>query len=268
MKLSVSNIAWNIEEELEIFEWLHANGVSGIEMAPTKIWPAWQGASLDKAIKIKKEYERKGFQIPALQAILFDKPDLQVFGSIESQSEMIQHFDKVASLAKGFGAEVLVFGSPRNRDLGQLSTEQAFIEGSNFFRRAGEVCDKWGVKLCLEPNPAIYNCNFMTHWYEILEMVNTVSHTAVCVHLDAACISLEGDDVVEAIEKCAKKITHFHVTEPSLGDFSAPSLDHATIGKALKDINYDGWLSIEMRRSDTPLKSVQDAVLQVLDWYR
>jgi len=267
MKLSVSNIAWNTEEEQEIFEWLQANGVSGIEMAPTKIWPAWQGASQEEAMIIQKEYEKKGFKIPALQAILFDKPDLQVFGDTASQAELIIHLDNVASLAKGFGAKVLVFGSPKNRDIGTLSKEQAFLNGVDFFRRAGEVCAKWDVQLCLEPNPSIYNCNFMTQWSEVLEMVNAVSHQAVCVHLDTACISLEGDDVIDAIEQCAEKITHFHVTEPNLGDFSTPSLDHAAIGKALKDINYDGWLSIEMRRSDNPINSVKNAVLQVLDWY-
>jgi len=267
MKLSVSNIAWDTEEENEVFELLQANGVSGIEMAPTKIWPAWQGAIPDKAKNIQQEYDDIGFKVPALQAILFDKPNLQVFGNTDSQNEMLTHLDKVASLAKGFGAEVLVFGSPKNRDIGSLSTKQAFLEGVDFFRRAGEVCKKWEVKLCLEPNPSIYNCNFMTHWYEVLEMVNAVSHPAVCVHLDTACISLEGDDVVEAIHKCADKITHFHVTEPNLGDFSAPTIDHSAIGQALKDVSYDGWLSIEMRRSDDPKKSVKDAVQQVFKWY-
>ena len=267
MKLSVSNIAWDAEEESEVFELLKASGVSGIEMAPTKIWPGWQDASPDKAAQVRQEYEARGFKIPALQAILFDKSDLQVFGSADSQESMLIHLDKVASLAKAFGAKVLVFGSPRNRDRGSLSAEQAFIQGVEFFRRAGDACAKWDVQLCLEPNPSVYNCNFMTHWYEVLEMVNAVSHPSVCVHLDAACIALEGDDVVEAIHQCADKITHFHVTEPNLGDFSIPTLNHATIGKALKKVAYDGWLSIEMRRSDNPKKSVKEAVQQVLDWY-
>lgn len=267
MKLSVSNIAWDTKEEHDVFELLLTNGVSGIEMAPTKIWPAWQGAIPDKATQIRQEYQSIGFKIPALQAILFDKPDLQVFGSAGSQEGMLNHLDKVASLAKAFGAKILVFGSPKNRDLGSLSSEQAFLQGIDFFRRAGDVCAKWSVKLCLEPNPSIYNCNFMTHWYEVLEMVNKVSHPSVCVHLDTACIALEGDDVIEAIHQCADKITHFHVTEPNLGDFSAPTLEHATFGQALKDVAYNGWLSIEMRRSDKPTKSVKDAVQQVLEWY-
>lgn len=268
MKLSVSNIAWNIEEEQEVFELLLANGVSGIEMAPTKIWPAWKGATANKASQVSKEYLGRGFEIPALQAILFDKPELQVFGNTHSQEELLKHIDCVASLAKAFGAKVLVFGSPKNRDIASLSAKDAFTQGVDFFRRAGDVCKKWDTQLCLEPNPAVYNCNFMTHWYEILEMVNAVSHSAICVHLDAACISLEGDDIVEAIHKCADKITHFHITEPNLGDFSKPVLDHAIIAQALRDVDYKGWLSIEMRRSNDVKKSVKEALLKVVDWYK
>ncbi len=267
MKLSVSNIAWDTEEEQEIFELLQANGVSGVEMAPTKIWPAWEGASPNEASRIRLDYKSKGFEIPALQAILFNKPELQVFGNTEIQSELISHIDNVASLAKGFGAKALVFGSPRNRDIGDLSVEQAFSQGVDFFQRAGEVCEKQGVKLCLEPNPSVYNCNFMTHWREVVKVVENVSHPGIGIHLDTACISLEGDDVVTAINECAGQIAHFHVSEPNLSDFSKPELDHATIGKALRGTGYEGWVSIEMRKSGNPQKSVKEAVLRVLEWY-
>jgi D-psicose/D-tagatose/L-ribulose 3-epimerase len=268
MKLSVSNIAWDIQNQPEIFELLQANNVSGVEIAPTKFWPAWQNSSPEQAALIRQEYSQKGFEIPALQAILFDKPALKVFGDKQTQSELLSHIDKVAALAKAFGAKVLVFGSPKNRDPGTLSNEQATSHAVEFFHRAGEICMGYQVQLCLEPNPGVYQCNFMTHWQEILEMVERVSHPGIGVHLDTACISLEGDDVVEAIHKCAGKICHFHVTEANLGDFSDPQLNHEIFGQALKETGYDGWLSIEMRQSDNPEKSIQEAVQYVLDCYR
>lgn len=267
MKLSVSNIAWNEADEPEIFRLLQKKNVPGIEVAPTRIWPAWQSANSDHASQIKTTYAELGFEVPALQAILFDKPDLHVFGDADNQAKLIAHLDNVASYAKAFGAKVLVFGSPKNRDPGALSKEQAFLLGADFFKRAGETCIKHGVQLCLEPNPSIYNCNFMTHWQEIFKMVNEVSHPGIAIHLDTACISLEGDNIIEAIETCAGKIAHFHVTEPNLGDFAKPTLDHAAIGQALKKSHYKGWLSIEMRRSQNPQKSVQEAVEYVTRCY-
>jgi sugar phosphate isomerase/epimerase len=267
MKLSLSNIAWNDTDEPKVFKLLQDNKVSGIEIAPTRIWPAWQGANSHHASQIKLAYKKLGFDIPALQAILFDKPNLQLFGDPENQYELLTHIEKVASYAKSFGAKSLVFGSPKNRDRGTLSKAQAFSKGVDFFRRAGEVCMQHGVQLCLEPNPTIYSCNFMTQWQEILDMVNEVSLDGLAVHLDTACISLEGDNIIEAIETCEGKISHFHITEPNLGDFSKPTLDHAVIGKALKKSHYTGWLSVEMRRSENPLKSVQEAIEKVKNWY-
>jgi D-psicose/D-tagatose/L-ribulose 3-epimerase len=267
MKLAVSNIAWNQEEDAQITDLLRQLGVNGIEIAPTRIWPSWNGASAGTAASVAEEFKSAGFSIPALQAILFDKPDLRVFGSQESQSALLEHLALVADLAEALGAKTLVFGSPKNRDRGNLSQQQAFESAAQFFVQAGEICHQRGVQLGLEPNPTVYQCNFMTRWQEILEMVEEVAHPGIGVHLDTACISLEGDDVVAAINACEGKICHFHVTEKNLGDFANPEIDHGLIGKALKDSGYDRWISIEMRRSENPQKSITEAVRYVTGYY-
>ena len=79
--------------------------------------------------------------------------------------------------------------------------------------------------------------------------------------------TLASEFVIEAINACADRISHFHISEPELADFSRPSIDHASIGQALRAVNYDGWLSIEMRRSADPLTSIDDAVSRVSTWY-
>jgi len=267
MKLSVSNIAWELEEQDEVLNLFQSKGVSGVEVAPTKYWPGWQGAEPAAAINISEDLNTKGLSIPALQAILFDKPDLQVFSDSQGQTNLLLHLELVAQLAKAFNADVLVFGSPKNRDPGSRSSVQAFDEAVKFFQRAASICAKYSVCLCLEPNPKVYNCKFMTHWQEIREMVNAVSHPGVGIHLDTACIHLEGDNVVEAINECGEQIKHFHITEPNLADLTQLVLDHASIGKALKSINYNKWLSIEMRRSDNPLVSIERSIDLVQENY-
>jgi sugar phosphate isomerase/epimerase len=60
---------------------------------------------------------------------------------------------------------------------------------------------------------------------------------------------------------------HFHITEPNLGDLTHPELDHASIGKTLKKSGYNNWLSIEMRRSDNPLTSIEKSIDLVQQHY-
>lgn len=267
MKLAVSNIAWDPDEDGAVVDLLCRRGVRGIEVAPTKLWPSWHGASPAAARAVRAAFDRQGLAIPAVQAILFGRPELQVFGGRTIQSRLLDHIEDVAALAEDLGARVLVFGSPRNRDPGELSSEQALQEAVDFFRRAGERCHPRGVCLCIESNPRAYACRFMVHWHEVLDLVDRVDQEGIGIHLDTACIALEGDDVVQAIRTCAGRIAHFHVSEPELRDFATPETDHATIGRALRASGYDGWLSIEMRRSERPLDSIDQAVARVAQWY-
>jgi sugar phosphate isomerase/epimerase len=73
--------------------------------------------------------------------------------------------------------------------------------------------------------------------------------------------------VEEAIHACAGRIAHFHVTEPELSDLGSPVIDHAAVGRALRATGYQGWLSIEMRRTNHPLESIETSVRHVLECY-
>ncbi len=267
MKLSVSNIAWDEAENDAVLDLLARRRVAGIEVAPTKFWPDWCGASRKAAEAEARAFKSKGFEVPALQAILFGKPELNVFGDSVVRAALLDHIEFVAEIAAGFGAGVLVFGSPKNRDPGDTPEGEAFMRGAEFFRAAGERCAPYEVCLCLEPNPARYACRFMTSWRDVKEMATHVDHANVGIHLDAACIELEGDSAVEAVRACAGRIAHFHATEPDLGDFTAPQMPHADIGAALRTAEYENWVSIEMRRSNDPLKSIEMAVADVWRFY-
>ena len=267
MKVSVSNIAWDHHETDEVLDLVRDLGVSGIEIAPSKIWPGWEGASVQQARSFANRLEDYGLSVPALQAILFGKPDLQVFGDADQQARLLDHIEFVAALAAGFGASVLVFGSPNNRDPGPLSPAEAVEHGATFFKKAGDRCKAHNVVLGLEPNPRRYHCRFLTSWRDVIGMTEKVAHECVQIHLDTACIEIEGDRTVDAISLCAGRIAHFHVTEPELGDFSDPTIAHDDIANSLKSSGYARWTSIEMRRQEPVLSTIRTATEYVMSRY-
>ena len=260
MKLAVSNIAWDAAENASILGALPGWGVSGLEIAPTKLWPDWVGAGPDAARAVRDSVEAAGLRIPALQSVLFGRPDDQLFGSADSVRGLVRHMRMVAELAGILGAAAIVFGSPRNRDRQALSLAEAMDRAVPVLREIGDACAAADTCFCLEPNPEQYQCNFLTHWQEVAELVARVAHPGVGIHLDTACISLAGDDVVEAIAACGPVMRHFHVSEPALGGVARPSLDHARFGAALRQSSYGGFVSIEMRRQDDPARSVREAI--------
>ena len=267
MKLAVSNIAWTEAMHEGAISTLLKYGVQGVEVAPTRLWPNWEGMSRQSAARIRKQYSESILSIPAMQSLLFGMQDLNVFGSDADRACIIDHMENLFAVAGTLGVGALVFGSPKNRDRSGLSDTEAFNQAAEFFKILAEKAQRHRVVLCIEPNPPQYGANFVTNWREARALVESVNTRGFGLHLDSGCIHMFGDDIGEAIRLCADLICHFHISEPHLADFSKPDVDHAGAAKALRDIDYQGWTSIEMRCGDRPLAALDNALQFVTATY-
>lgn len=267
MKLAVSNIAWTDEVHSAALAVLSRREVQGIEVAPTRLWPAWENMSVTDAARIRLAYSAAGFEIPAMQSLLFGMAQLNVFGPEPLPSTLLSHLERLFPVARALGVRALVFGSPRNRDRIGLTDDQTQAQAVAFFRRAAAAAAREGVALCVEPNPPQYGANFVTGWKEAFELVNAVDTPGFGLHLDTACITMNGDSPAEAIRACRGAICHFHISEPQLADFSAVQVDHGSAAQALSEIGYAGWVSIEMRCGEEPVQALDEALSFVRSTY-
>lgn len=252
MKLAISNIAWDQHDDHEILTGLRDRGVLGIEVAPTKVWPEWKGADPKQAALYRSKLSSLGFDIPAMQAILFGRPELQLFDR-DCYDSFYDHIKVVADLAAELGAAVLVFGAPKNRVRGQLSTRDAMFQAADFFREAAEICQQRHCCIGLEHNPVGYGCDFVTNVADARELVDLVDHPGFKLHLDSAGIHMCGQSIDKVI-KGAGEFVHYHISEPMLEAVAGGEVDHEQAAKSLVDIDYSGWVSIEMKQvSDTDI---------------
>jgi sugar phosphate isomerase/epimerase len=246
MRLSISNIAWQQDSEPEILEILKNNRVTGIEVAPTKIWQGWEGASYKGAIRYKNLMKERGFDLPAIQAILFGKPELQLFDK-SSHRAMLEHMRLVVDIANGFDSKVIVFGAPKNRRRLQMPYADAVEVASEFFYKVSEICNDSGCSIGLEHNPVEYGCDFLTNVKDAKELVEKVNHRNFRLHLDAAGIHMCGGSISEIISN-AGKFVHYHISEPMLEPISGGVVDHKSAIDTLNSIDYKAWVSIEMKQ--------------------
>ena len=267
MNIAFSNIAWDLPEQAEILPLLSDAGVTGIEIAPTKCWPDWIGATQEAVRQTADLFARAGFAIPSLQAIFFGRPDLKLFGSEPERMTFLSHIEDVASIGEGMGARTLVFGSPSNRDPGDLRPEEAMNAAVVMLRAAGDICARHGVWLGIEANPAVYECRFITRWFEAAELVRQCNNPGIRLHLDAACTVLAGDDLAEAVAGTGDILAHVHISEPHLGAMDSPEVDHAAFAGALKGAGYSGWCSVEMRRAADPVLAIRTAAVLARAFY-
>jgi len=245
MKLAISNIAWDQHDNPAILKLLNANGVTGIEIAPTKLWRDWEGASYKNAKKYKNMMEDRGFELPAIQAILFGKPELQLF-DMTSHNSLLEHIKLVSDITNGFGGKVMIFGAPKNRMRGQMAYSEAMEVASELFYKAGEICLEHQCCIGLEHTPVEYGCDFATNVLDAKELVDKVSHQGFRLHVDSAGLHMCGGDISEIIGEVGAFV-HYHISEPMLAPIFGGVVDQAAGIAALRRINYENWVSIEMK---------------------
>lgn len=262
-RLAMSNIAWTNEEEPAVARKLQQLGVTAIEIAPTKRWDDPTKATEAEILEYREWWAQYGIEVVAFQSMLFARPDLKLFESTENRAECLDYLRSFIALAGHIGAKRMVFGSPKNRQRGEMSYEEAFAIAKDFFTKIAKTAEENGVVFCLEPNAPQYNCDFVTNVKEGAALVQAVAHPGFRLHLDTACMALAADDLSVSIRENADILQHFHISSPMLEQVEPrDDVNHEAAAAALKDVNYDKLISIEMRPGEagTNLKRVERAI--------
>jgi D-psicose/D-tagatose/L-ribulose 3-epimerase len=261
VKLAVSHLAWTPEEDAEAHALLRELGVSQIEIAPARFWSKWASASQDSLRFAIARVADAGMSVVAFQALLFGRPDLTLFESDEARENCAKFCEGLAALAGISGARALVFGSPKNRIIPEaMRQEEAWRIAREFFRRIGAAAAARSVCFCLEPNPAEYGGNFLTHMEGTVSLIREIESAGVCLQVDAGELAMNAEDVERVIADNSHLIGHVHISQPLLGDFSQPWEGHARLAKSLRASGYADTISIEMKRADRGLDAVREAI--------
>ena len=244
--LAASNIAWNPGDDDAVAAMLRERGFTGVEIAPSKRWGSPIDATKKEIAAYRAAWEQRGLRIVAMQALLYGRPDLQLFGSITVRRALREYLTALIEMAHGLGARSLVFGSPKNRKRGKTPMEQATEIAVEFFREIGAMAASRGCVVCIEPNPPAYDCDFITTTAEAIELCQHIGSRGVKVNGDAGAMATNGEDPEATVQRSVAWLGHFHASEPSLAEVS-DSATHAAAASALRAAGWSGWVSIEMR---------------------
>lgn len=270
MRLSISNIAWDVAEDEAVATLLQAYEVDAIDIAPGKYFPRPTEATAADIAAVKNWWRQRNIDITGMQALLFGTTGLNVFGSPASQDAMLQHLTGVCRIGQGLGATRLVFGSPKNRDRSALNDAETATAALSFFRRLGDVAQQYGVIVCLEPNPTCYGANFMTTTAETASMVEAIAHPTIRMQFDTGAVTINGEDGCALLQSYDKFIGHIHASEPNLMPLGDDKTDHAGIAAGLVAHLPDHVVAIEMvaTKDEPHLISIERALKVAVRHYR
>ena len=248
LRLAVSNIAWPAEEESAVADELSALGVDSVEIAPTKVFDDPTKVSDAELASYLDFWRHRDIKVVAFQSMLFGRPELALFGDAEVRRATLSRLTSFIDLAGRMGAGVLVFGSPRNRNLPEGASEaDVWSEAVDAFGELGEAALAAGTRFCIEPNPTAYACDFVTNAATGARLVRDVGHEGFGLHLDVAGMTLAGDVPADEIAAAADVLRHYHVSAPQLEELEDNVVDHRSAFAALAQIRYPGFSSIERR---------------------
>lgn len=249
MKLAISNIAWDTQSNEQIYTWMKQYGYSGLEVAPTKIFPQMPYEHLSEARQwSKKLYEDYGFSVPSMQSIWFGRQE-KLFGTKEEYSILLEYTKKAILFAETIGCDNLVFGCPKNRQKPADVGEEVALE---FFHTLGEYAKEHGTTIGMEANPPMYQTNYINDTASALELVHKVNSKGFLLNLDIGTM-IANEETVALLKGKVSYISHIHISEPRLKPIKNRKI-HQKLMECLQQENYQNYVSIEMGMIETVSK--------------
>jgi D-psicose/D-tagatose/L-ribulose 3-epimerase len=109
---------------------------------------------------------------------------------------------------------------------------------------AGERASKLGVTLCVEPLNR-FETYFLNTLSDAAQLVRDVGQPNVLIHFDTFHANIEERRPADSLRAVAKELGHVHISENDRGIPGTGHNDWSGILTALKEISYDGWMTIE-----------------------
>ena len=162
-------------------------------------------------------------------------------------SKTAEYLGELARLCRDLGGHVMVLGSPLQRNLlPGVSHEQAMELAADCLRRAMPTLEQCEVTLAVEPlGPK--DGNFLL----TADGGRAALRNGRLAALPAA-PGLQGDGEREPsrsrrlLRENASLLAHFHANDPNMRGPGMGDLDFVPIFQALAEIDYRGWVSVEV----------------------
>lgn len=258
MNLSISNIAWTAEQEAAIYKLMKEFDFTGLEIAPTRIFPEDPYSHIKKAKDWAQDLKNKyGFRVSSMQSIWYGRQE-KVFGTKEERNLLIQYTKQAINFAEAIGCHNLVFGCPKNRIIPDgMSTDSAKSIAVVFFRHLGEYAIEHHTVIGMEANPPIYNTNFINGTSDALSLIREVNSDGFKLNLDVGTM-IQKEENVSILDGNIYLVNHVHISEPYLKPIQERKI-HKELLKLLQSEGYKKFISIEMG-STKDIKNIKSAV--------
>ncbi len=229
-----------------IAEYAGSLGYQGLELAPYSLCDSVRDLSAADRRRIRNDVESQGLSVVGLHWLLARTKGLHLNDRDDAvRARTTQYLLDEIDLCADLGGEVLVFGSPQQRNPGPgCSDSDAWCWTVEAMRRCGERALDRGVTFCIEALAAP-ECCFICHVDEAASLVRTVDHPGFRMMVDVKAMAADERPVSDQIREVVDLVRHVHVNDPNRLGPGMGEVAFAPILLTLNDVGYDHWVSVE-----------------------
>ena len=247
MKFAICNETFQDWPFEKAFAFARECGYTGIEYAPFTINKNAYDITSDKREEVRRQAEDAGLEPIGLHWLLaFTEGYYLTSPEAEVRQRTSEYLGELARLCRDLGGNILVLGSPHQRNLlPGVTLEQAMGYAAEVIKAAVPEFVNCGVTMAVEPLGPEEGDFLLTAelGVQLIEMIDAPNCR---LHLDVKAMSSEEKPILDIIRDCAPHIEHFHANDanrrgPGMGD-----VDFVPILQVLQEINYQGWVSAEV----------------------
>ena len=229
------------------FAFVRECGYTGIEIAPFTLNPDAREISAETRSTVRQQVADAGLECVGLHWLLAKTEGFYLTTTDdEVRRRTSDYLGELARLCRDLGGDIMVLGSPLQRNLlPGVTHEQGMEFAAEVVRAAWPVLEGCGVTLALEPlGPG--EGDFLNTAALGIELAQRVDSPHCRLHLDVKAMSTEALPIAEVIRESRDWIAHFHANDPNLLGPGMGDVAFDPIFGALKEIDYSGWVSVEV----------------------
>ncbi len=240
MKFGVNTFIWSASFEksnLPLLPVIRENGFDGVEL------PLFRPADF-LTTDIRQGLEANGLEC-TICSVLVSGFSL-ISDDADVRRNTIAHMKDCVKTAADVGAKIIAgpLYSPVGYLPGRRRTTDEWNRAVEGYQALGDTLTANGVTLAIEPLNR-FETFFLNTAADSAALCDQVGHPNVGILFDTFHANIEEKDIAAGYRTVAKHLKHVHTCENDRGIPGSGHVEWPAVFQALRDIHYDGWLTIE-----------------------
>jgi len=265
MRIAICNElfeGWRIKDT---FEYISHIGYEGVEIAPFTITNDVRNVGKEKREEIRSLASSFNLEIVGTHWLLVGPEGLHLTHPDVKTRRFTEHYlCELIKFTSDIGGRILVFGSPNQRSiLDGVSFKKAWNYAKEVFSKCSQFAEDYDAVIAIEPL-ARNITNFINTAEEAIRLIEDVSHPNFRLHLDVYSMLDEGKPLPDIIRRSKDYLVHFHINDDNKLGPGFGNVNFKPIINALKEINYKGFISVEVFDFSPGPKKIASVSLETL----